>query len=295
MLEYIDERRVAGVIRMERNNPRFRDATVLIVEGPNDSKLFKTLINRKHCFVESAGNKENAIKALELLKKDGYRGILAIVDADLDTLQNTTIDNPDLFYTDTHDLETMIIQSEAFDHFLQNRCDLEKTSDFFAGINEDEVAGYLRKWLIDLAKPLGYIRWFSIRNFHKLKFSDLTLEDFKTFVNIASSQIDIKRALQIIIRYTGTTPFTKKELLNESTKLGARNPDIWQLLHGHDLTKILILGLQRKFGWGTQHLNERDIETELRLCYQMGYFIKTQLYKKICNWTALNPPYSVFD
>jgi hypothetical protein len=60
----------------------------LIVEGYTDSNLFKRFINKDKCQISVADSKSNALQVLSILDGAGFRGTLAIVDADFDLLEN---------------------------------------------------------------------------------------------------------------------------------------------------------------------------------------------------------------
>ncbi|RKZ52365.1 MAG: hypothetical protein DRR16_15040 [Candidatus Parabeggiatoa sp. nov. 3] len=113
MSEYLTAAWFANHIRMMR----IQDArTFLIMEGFTDQQFYQFLVDseKKHCLVISADNKKNAIDAIKHLEQTQFRGVLAIVDADFDVLKQAVPNSDNVLLTDSHDLETMIIKSQAF-------------------------------------------------------------------------------------------------------------------------------------------------------------------------------------
>ncbi len=91
---------------------------------------------------------------MEILNKENFQRILAIVDADFERLE--CLPNvPNLILTDTHDLETMLIQSPALDKVLAEIGSEEKITKFGKDI---------RSVLLQAGKPIGYLRSCTILN-----------------------------------------------------------------------------------------------------------------------------------
>ncbi len=118
MKEYLTPNRIANKLRMIRTNPTYQFCSFLIVEGDTDGKFFQKLINREKCQVTISHNKANAKTILQILEEESFLGILAIVDADFEALEGRLPASPNILFTDTHDLETMILQSPALEKFL---------------------------------------------------------------------------------------------------------------------------------------------------------------------------------
>ena len=116
MKEYISAYHTANAIRQIRG-PLF-SGTFLIVEGESDRNGYKHLIDTESCRIIPAHGKENALDALDILEEDDFPGVLAVVDADFWRLEGIKPSSPNLFITDTHDLETMILKSPALGKLL---------------------------------------------------------------------------------------------------------------------------------------------------------------------------------
>ena len=117
MKEQLLPERIANDIRMARH-ARYHDKSFLLVEGPTDDLFYQRFVNIERCIIEVAHNKDNLLSVLDILEKSSVSGILAIVDTDFNILEGKSPASSNLLFTDTHDLETMILKSPA----LRNSC-----------------------------------------------------------------------------------------------------------------------------------------------------------------------------
>jgi hypothetical protein len=109
---------VATKIVMMRNYPGNVSLAFLIVEGTTDKNLYQTYVNTTTCQIIPADGRDNVKNLLTILERESFKGVLAIVDADFDVLEEQAPHSPHLLFTDTHDLETMLIQSPALEKVL---------------------------------------------------------------------------------------------------------------------------------------------------------------------------------
>ncbi|MTJ55538.1 DUF4435 domain-containing protein [Anabaena sp. UHCC 0253] len=137
MREFLTVDRVANQIRLRRSTYA---GTFLLVEGSSDKTFYERFVDKLGCeLVITAGkpsSKQRAINILEILEKSNFQGVLAIVDADFDRQQNTPVTSPNLLLTDTHDLETMLIQSPALEKVVSEFGSEEKITQLNRNIRE---------------------------------------------------------------------------------------------------------------------------------------------------------------
>jgi hypothetical protein len=100
------------------------------VEGPQDSRFYKRFIDLENCHATVAHNKENVVSAIRLLNEAGFVGALGIVDADFDHLDHIELPSKDIVRGDCHDLESMLIRSNALDAMLHEFASPEKLTKF---------------------------------------------------------------------------------------------------------------------------------------------------------------------
>ena len=169
MKEYLSVDRDANAIRMRRST---FFGTFLLVEGSSDKSFYERFVDRAICvLVVISGNpsrKDRVIEVLGALQKSNFHGILAIVDADFDRLEGFLDDNPDLFRTDLHDLETMLINSPALDKVIAEFGSEDKITRFGQDI---------RTLILENGVIVGHLRWISKIDGLNLTFNGITFSN----------------------------------------------------------------------------------------------------------------------
>ena len=180
MKDQITPDRIANSIRLLRGD---HEGVFLIVEGHSDKLIYERLVNKQEVRVTIASGKNNAIKALSILEKeDNFRRVVAVIDADFSRIEQQIPDSNNLFLTDEHDLEMMLIKSAAFDKLLKERGSEEKIKAF----TED-----IRETLLKLGQEIGKLRWLSLRNKLDLKFEGLNTDFLKEDSKQFSTMLDV--------------------------------------------------------------------------------------------------------
>ena len=283
MREYIDAYSIANTIRMSVSQ---RKGAFVIVEGSSDALVYKRFMTET-CRIVPALGKVNATGALKMLEHDRLKGILAIIDSDFWQLDNIVPDSPNLFTTDTHDLETMIIASEALEKVLEEFC-VEQKNIF--------KRSSLRAILFEIGKPLGFFRWISSSHHDNLclRFKNL---DFRKFIRIEGDQVSVHVPMMVheVRLNTRSFMYREQDLVRKLEDLLAQNhADPWHVCRGHDLVDILTFLLRDIYGnRKAKHLNEDILDALLRLAYEYRFFLKTRLCESIRRWERANGGYTV--
>lgn len=283
MRDFLTVDRVANNIRLRRSN---YSGTFLLVEGSSDKTFYERFIDKLACeLVITAGkpsSKQRAIEILKILEKSSYQGILAIVDADFDRLQDVFYTNPNLLRTDTHDLETMLINSPALDKVVTEFGSEEKINKF----NRD-----IRTVLLEAGMPVGYLLWISQGDGLNLKFEGIK---FSKFINENTLQIDQLKLICEVKNNSQAFSLKNEDLQQQLMSKKSQNRDRWQVCCGHHLVEILSFSLRKVFGSNKPTDVEPNIlERSLRLAYEQVFFLETELYSEIRRWERDNEPFKV--
>jgi hypothetical protein len=270
---------LANRVRQRRETHK---GSFLLVEGASDTKFYGQLIDRDCCqLLPPAQNRDKAIKVLEILQ--AAPDVVAIVDKDFDELNGTLPAVPNLFFTDTHDLETMLLQSPALEKLLVEFGSEKKLAEF---------DGDVRAVLLAAGCTIGYLLWVSLQDGLHLKFEGI---DFPKFIDAATLTIDETKLIEEVKKKSQRLELKTPELQQRLTHQKAPTHDQWQVCRGHDLIHILAIGFRKMLG--SKQPNEVTVEIlerDLRLAYERTYFRKTQLYVAIGNWQIDHPTYRVF-
>lgn len=252
-------------------------------EGESDFRLFRQFFDESQCclFPHPAGargpGRAEVVRTMEQLR--GVDRVMAIVDADFWHVTGRKPLLPNLFITDTHDTETLVIRSSAFDKTLDNYCDLGKLRGFLDHLS----AKHLRSVLLVSAEGIGYLRLANETERLGLPFSRI---DLAQFVNPTSLAVDCG-ALVDAIGDAHKGRHVRKNALLQSIENGRRaGHDPWHIVCGHDIVKVLSVGLRDSFGCGEGH-DPEELERGLRQAFAREHFRRTKLYKEIQYWSRV--------
>lgn len=281
MRESITPDRIANKIRLLRTQ---HPGSFLIAEGDTDARVWKNLVDSTKCRVENASNKDNAVATLNILEKDNFAGVLAVVDADFDILEETVLLSQNLLLTDSHDLETMLLKSPALEKVLREHGSTEKIERF---------AQDIRHTLLQSAKILGYLRWASLKFNYCLNFQNL---GFNKFVDDRTLILNESKLIQTVKNNSQKPGLDEQEIRANMEKLKTDTQDMWHVCCGHDMVDILSIALCKALGSCNSKEVERNVlEKYLRVAYESAHFRETKLYRSIQRWEQTNKPFEVLS
>jgi Protein of unknown function (DUF4435) len=264
--ELLTDDRFANQIRLRRST--FLGA-FLLVEGSSDKAFYERFVDKSICeFVIMLG-KNRVIAVLGILDESSFQGVVAIVDADFDRLEPSPYHSPNLLRTDTHDLETMLIDSPALDKVIAEFGSEEKIAKF----------GSVRAALVEAGISIGYLRWISLSDELNLTFNGIK---FGKFINEQTLQIDELELIKEVKNKSQALSLDSRDIQQWMTNKKSDNHDRLQVCCGHDLVEILSLGLRKAIG--TMKVEVDSLERSLRLAYEEVYFQQTQLYSDLHKW-----------
>lgn len=274
-----------------------------MVEGEKDRTLYSRFIDGETCRISAPqiqeDRKNSIVRVIAILDEGGFQGVLAILDADFWVLENRQSPSSNIVLTDTHDLETMLLNSPAFDKLLAELVPEVKAVEFIQERGQD-----IRTALLDMGKSLGYLRWVSLQDGHGLVFREL---DFKSLVRVRDfASVSPEEMIRVVKNNTISKASPERRdkayaideqaVKNRVQELQLENYDLWQVCCGHDLICILSIGLRRKLGnYNAKDIGPDMLERELRLAYESRYFEETQLCTSIQTWETDNQPYQVLS
>jgi hypothetical protein len=255
-----------------------KDAYV-VVEGTTDEVLFSELFNERVRFHVAEG-KTRVVAIMKLLEGYEIKRAFGIVDADYWPLTGDNPNLPNLFITDTPDVESLVVRSEAFRKAVKNYCNVQFIEDFLRreGV-EAPVA--VRDILVKGAAKLGYIRYMSQKEKKSIDFKGV---DFSSFIDIQTLSVDDKKLCDFLDSSGRVTRSLAAEWIDHYTK-GAGDP--WQFACGHDIVSLMVLALRHSnLGWreNRDSYNKDDIEAGLRQAYETRHFRETCLCRNIEEW-----------
>jgi hypothetical protein len=278
--EFLTDDRDANQIRLRRST---FSGTFLLVEGSSDKVFYERFVDKIACQIVviegQPSNKIKVITVLAILDRSNFDGVIAIVDADFDRLEDSVDEGVNLLRTDTHDLETMLIDSPALDKVIAEFGSEEKIAKLQLDV---------RRSLVEAGRSIGYLRWISQCDELNLKFSSLHFSNFIDEKNLQMNELNLIKEVKNKSQAFSLKTEDLQQRIADKKKKGF-NP--WQVCCGHDLVEILALGLRKTIG--TMSVDVDNLERSLRLAYEEVYFRKTQLWVNIRQWESSNQPFQV--
>ncbi|MCY4234108.1 MAG: DUF4435 domain-containing protein [Bacteroidetes bacterium] len=223
---------IVNEIRLQRQS---FDGSLLIVEGRDDRLSFQKFVDQEKCEIIVANGKGNVIDVVVKLRVQLCDGVVGVVDADFDHIENTLPLIENIIVLETVDLEALLIRSPALESLLSECGQMKK----IAQAEKD-----IRSVLIEAAVWIGCLRLFSHRGGGQLKFQGLK---FRKFIDRQSLKIDIQALVhKVLNRSVGPRMPPIPEVVANLKTLRDTIIDDWLVCLGKDMVEVLTVALRRK-------------------------------------------------
>lgn len=266
---------ILAEIRMSRRGFR---GSFLIVEGDDDSRLWRSRVARRSCELVIGGGKKAVLGGICLVDGNGVEGVLGIIDADFDIVEGHEVPSQNLVRTDAHDVETMILASVALDRVLA-----ELSDPVLVGSFEARSGISVRAALLERGLPFGKLRWLSERNALGIPFDKIS--PFR-FVDESTWSLD---ECGLLTHVEGLVPGLSAGMLRKG--MDSLPPvDPWQICQGHDLVAILSIGLKKVLG--RSNPGPEGVCSRLRCAFELE---ATNMYRMIQSWESRSTPFIILE
>lgn len=269
---------ISNTIRMLRS--QFSGVFVL-VEGTLDSKVYRNILSKDVVYLIFSNGKNNIIEVLSRDEISKLSRVIGIVDRDFWGITSPSVDlPPNVFITDLHDLECMLIESPA----------LEKVIDILGSPSKiDRLGCSVRDLLLEQATIIGALRYCSDLHDLRLRFKPKseTSKHLKwlSFTDRKHLSIDLCSLITTVKNYTGLHQLNENITEELVTEILACDYDVWHLCNGHDLICLLSIALKSKIGsCKEEDVKVSTLENYLALGYELSFFQKTELYAELFQW-----------
>jgi hypothetical protein len=258
---------------MSQTHPSKKDKVWVYLEGCGDKKLFETIFHKNNTELTATNGITSVKEIVDKLLQYSYDNVIGIIDADFTRLEKIKNQNPNpnIFLTDNHDTEMMLIQNETVFRKI--------TWIYLADINTDNHFDY-----IDLRKKiLESLVWFSlIRLYNHIHDLALVVRDFPIHECIDFQKNDTSFVVQKrkCITLVNQKSENKKQEVKEEyiNQMNFTTSDYWDLCNGHDFLKVWAKSLQILT---QQNINDKRLYHDLCLVFNTDIFKETQLYAQL--------------
>lgn len=268
-----------------------RVTSFLLVEGNSDERFWQLHVDDRRCQVRAMGGRDEVILVLEQNRRENRIGFVAVVDADFDRVDGTLRDDPDIVYTDHHDLECMLVASPALEKVLGVHGSRSRYLEF------ERTRQPIREALLENGRIIGKLRWLSRRDGLNLVFRKRDPKDkafrylrYKEFCDQKEWLVDRNDLVVHVCNFSNRHDLTVNDLLARMALMP--DADVWQICVGHDLLGLMAIGLRQTLGNAT--VDETTMQNSFLLAYEEAYLKETLMYCALCAWEEKHAPFRIF-
>lgn len=259
-------------LSQELRSPVNQDKVAIVIEGEDDILVYGKLFDYKKSFLWPAGNCLNVTNIINEMstQKDS---IIGIKDSDFDNILNITYTNTNLFCTDSHDAELLMINDSIISDIVFEHTTQHQTNIINSIFQHMEWFSYLRLY--------NHAMCYNDPEGNGINFEGCiydSIYDGENPVNITSCLQEVKR----LGNQDKPIYPTEETLNNFKDDYSGLNP--YDLHNGHDFIKFLSIYINQKRGTGRNKVGYKNIQHEIRIAYKFDYFKQTILFEKINKW-----------
>lgn len=250
--------------------------TVVLVEGDDDVKVYKPMFDGRKVDFSVAGSCALIPQTIRLVCSDDMlrSKVIGIKDADFDHLMDICYDDiPNLFLTDTHDAETLMLTDSVMKRICYETMSCENSCLLSDALNALEYYSYIRYYN---AKVI-----LSYPDKDGLLFDGFKLHKVYDGENVPTLHDWYER-----VRFHGNNHL--KDSFPEEAEVDAfvrenRTDDWLNLTRGHDLIYVIMKRIHALCPL-SQRYGETHIASFMRVAYSLDEFRATELYRSIDSW-----------
>ncbi len=264
----------------------------ILVEAPDNKKLFENLLHEKCRFYPANGwaNVIENIKKINLENNNSY-ALIGIIDADFRRISGEILQG-NIFMTDYHDTEIMLVCSNTWQN-ITTILGKEKIQVF-----ENQQSKPLRDFLLELIKPISVLRWLNHRDnlgltfkttkggiFNYIDYNSFIDEKYKFSIDILLKEVENKSEKKA--NFFKNNPKIKQDF-EDLLKIDF---DLKELSNGHDFMNVLAI-ISKKIAKNSQ-IKATEIETIFIAAYHLTDFQKTNLRQSLKVWETQKQGFKV--
>lgn len=272
-------------LEMNLKSPVNNGRIILLVEGNDDVKAYNKLFNLNIIDLQPANSCHRMTDVMTFISRHQQirNSIIAIKDADFDNLTSKSYpDCPNMFLTDTHDIETMMMTVQCCRNISAET------------ISRDEPD--LITYVASSIESFSYLKYYNTVKIVGKGLPGLRFKGIKIGENLynGKDKLSIKDARDVI----GNCPdnCTKKVMPTEEELkqfiATHSTSDYMNLTNGHDLVDGIVKRIHTLDHSKSKKYGKTQIEQIIRTSYTFNDFKKTRLYSDIDSWAQsrkINP------
>ncbi|MBP2134125.1 hypothetical protein J2128_002091 [Methanomicrobium sp. W14] len=308
---WADADEISGAIRkMEKNYPTLSRKIFIITEGPYDYEFYSRFFSGDLCEIRIANSKKNVISVvnsiLSEISGNASDSVIGIIDRDFSFFEDseeTNITNEDgegsrpenLFLTDTHDIETMIVSNDLIKRVLDHYATNSAGKSFQRSMLDAVRGGDILSKLVECCSFIGFSLYINEKYNLNITFKHINCKKrnvFTDFTDVTSMSFDKEKYL-VLLKKRNKEKYDRflEALSREKPCFERFLKDPMQLCRGHDLMCVLLADININYPQKSgEKVRSRDLERLFRNMYDENRFYETGLFKDLKRWAENKIP-----
>ena len=243
-------------VRQVLNHNLTGNKVLLLVEGVDDEAFYQSYLNTGMVYVYALYGCEHFQNILHTFNPLYPGKLLVIKDADFDHLNGITYAFSNLFLTDQHDYEMMMVTPDRVKYVAEEY-----------GLSDTDAAG-IYDCVVDNISDYSYIKWHNSRR----RTTEMGI-NFKATKAVRHYGMTISESLDILrpVQHQGVV---LDQGAIETLKNSNIRADRRQLINGHDFCKMIPKAIK---DIKMKNIKDKDIPQKLKSHYTKADFSATHL------------------
>ena len=260
-------------LRLDISHPNSKGKAFVLLEGKSDLVFYRKFFSSSNCKLETIpGSKLKVEQCIGELAKDSPI-IIGIIDADFIHLGAKSYDKVNVFLTDFHDMEMMLIsEDEIFSALMFEYTDLSK-----------DKYSETRNNIMFSIEQISYLKWLNEEEDldYNFKFG------FHEFISFENFKINFSQYFARVLNKSPNAKIKDEKIILEKMKaLKDTDPHPLQLCNGHDFMKAISYYLNQVFN--VKGVNHENVASSCRMTFSFNHYSSTELYNNTKMWADKN-------
>lgn len=261
-----NENEAIARVRLILNNSVTADKVLMVVEGKSDADFYKRMYSPSKVEVNLVGGAKQVRLVCDKLGKQYGTRFIGIKDADFDVLNGTVYPCSNLFLTDGHDVEIMVLG-----------CPDVVTSVWGQYCQSEILPDGLVELIFEELLPLSKWKWYNVVTKSKIVF--LEVGDFFSF-----GVFDYTRYEGALFSETRNQDKMSCKESFLGWEASHANPDRMHVTNGHDAMDGFLqkIRFKQKF----KNINKKEFISKVFASYPESIYRNTPLAQRIDAWAS---------
>jgi hypothetical protein len=254
---------------LDISHPNNKGIVFVLLEGESDVRLFRKLFNLSKCKVETIPGGKLKLEECVGELVNIYPLIIGIRDADFMHLETKPYGKANVFLTDFHDMEMILVsEDDVFSSLVFEFTDLPK-----------DKHSEIRNNIMLSIEQIGYLKWLNEKENLEYKFG-AGFQDLISFVNL---EMDFDQYFARVLSNSPKAKITDKTIIIDKMRvLKDTNPNPLQLCNGHDFMKAFSQYIKRD--GSVKNINDEHVASSCRMTFTFNHYSRTGLYLNTKIW-----------